>query len=50
MKKLGGVIGGLKFILKYTVYVMAIIKIVQYAITTLDEVDGTEPKIQEANE
>lgn len=45
MKKVSGIINGLRFVLKYAVYVMAIIKIVEFAITTLDEID--EPKKQE---
>lgn len=45
MKKVTGIVNGLKFVLKYAVYVMAIIKIVEYAITTLDQID--EPKSKE---
>jgi len=39
MKKVTGIVNGLKFVLKYAVYVMAIIKIVEFAITTLSEID-----------
>ena len=47
MKKLSGIVNGLKFVLKYAVYVMAIIKIIEYAITTLDELE--QPKIIKEN-
>lgn len=50
MKKLGGIVGGLKFVLKYAVYVMAIIKIVEFSITTLNEVESSEEKKIETNE
>lgn len=42
MKKATGIINGLKFVLKYGVYVMAIIKIVEFAINTLDEIDNSK--------
>jgi hypothetical protein len=45
MKKVSGIVGGLKFILKYAVYITALIKIVQFAIATIDEIkDQEEPK------
>lgn len=44
MQKLGGIVGGLKFVLKYAVYIMALIKIVEFAITTIDEVDNKQPQ------
>jgi hypothetical protein len=48
MKKLGGLVGSLKFVLKYAIYVMAVIKIVEFAIATLNEVETAEtPKIAE---
>jgi hypothetical protein len=52
MKKLGGIVGGLKFVLKYAVYVMAIIKIVEFSITTINEIEGTpeDEKKLETNE
>lgn len=42
MKKVSSIVNGLKFVLKYAVYVMAIIKIVEFAISTLNEIE--EPK------
>lgn len=50
MKKLGGIVGGLKFVLKYAVYVMAIIKIVEFSITTLNEVESSEEKKEVTDE
>lgn len=51
MKKLGGLVNGLKFVLKYSIYVMAVIKIVEFAIQTISEVDGQiEPKESKENE
>jgi hypothetical protein len=44
MKKVSGIVNGLKFVLKYAVYVMAIIKIVEFAISTLNEIE--EQKIE----
>ena len=41
MNRLGGVIGTLKFVLKFGVYIMAIVKIIEFAIETLDAI---EPK------
>lgn len=48
MKKVSGIVNGLKFVLKYAVYAMAIIKIVEFAITTLDSIE--EPKTKENGE
>jgi hypothetical protein len=51
MKKVTGIVNGLKFVLKYTVYIMAIIKIIEFSITTLDGLDDSKPvKNEVANE
>jgi hypothetical protein len=42
MKKVSSIVNGLKFVLKYTVYIMAIIKIIEFAISTLDGLDETK--------
>lgn len=42
MKRVSGIVNGLKFVLKYTVYIMAIIKIIEFAISTLDEIGEKE--------
>ncbi|WP_189337132.1 hypothetical protein [Flavobacterium laiguense] len=47
MKKFTGIVGGLKTFLKYGVYIMAIIKIVEFAISTLDEIGGDEKVLKE---
>lgn len=50
MKKLGGLVGGLKFVLKYAIYVMAVVKIVEFAIATLDEVESADKSKKIENE
>jgi hypothetical protein len=49
MKKVSGIINGLKFVLKYTVYIMALIKIIEFAISTLDEIGEKDSKNQIAD-
>jgi hypothetical protein len=44
MNKFKGIANGLKFVLKFGVYIMAIIKIVEFAIATLEDI---EPKSEE---
>lgn len=39
MKQVGSIVNGLKFILKYAVVITAIIKIISYAITELENLD-----------
>lgn len=48
MKKVSGIVNGLKFVLKYAVYAMAIIKIVEFAINTLDGIDEPKKENQDA--
>lgn len=38
MNKVNGAINGLKFVLKFGVYIMAIVKIVEFAVATLEEI------------
>ncbi|MFV8344584.1 hypothetical protein [Flavobacterium sp. ZB4P13] len=37
MNKINGIVNGLKFVLKFGVYIMAIVKIVEFAVATLEE-------------
>ena len=42
MNKINGIVNGLKFVLKFGVYIMAIITIIEFAIKTLDEIPKKE--------
>ena len=50
MKKVSGLVNGLKFVLKYAVYVMAVIKIVEFAIDTLNGIESSDDKKESINE
>lgn len=42
MNKVNGIVNGLKFVLKYGIYLMAVVKIVEYAIETLTAIENKE--------
>jgi hypothetical protein len=50
MKRISGIVGGLKTILKYGVYIMAIIKIGEFAIETLEGIDSSKDAKKAENE
>ncbi|MFH6942410.1 hypothetical protein [Flavobacterium sp. FlaQc-50] len=50
MKKLGGILNGLKTVAKFSIYAVAFLKIIQYAIDTIEDLQPKEPQNLEANE
>lgn len=46
MNKINGIVNGLKFVLKFGVYIMAIVKIIEFAIATLDEVNPEKQPVK----
>jgi hypothetical protein len=42
MNKVNGIVNGLKFVLKYGIYLMALVKIIEFAIETLTAIDTKE--------
>ncbi|MFV8343917.1 hypothetical protein [Flavobacterium sp. XS2P39] len=50
MNKVNGIVNGLKFVLKYGIYLMALVKIIEFAIETLTAIDGKETAKTQLNE
>lgn len=44
MNKVNGIINGLKFVLKYGVYITAIITIIKFAIDTFESIEQKDEK------
>lgn len=50
MNKVNGIVNGLKFVLKYGIYLMALVKIIEFAIETLTSIDTKEQLKSQPNE
>lgn len=50
MGKVTGIINGLKFILKYAVMIVAVVKIIEFAIATFAEIEPKDEKKVVENE
>jgi hypothetical protein len=49
MGKLTGIVNGLKFALKYAVVILAVVKIIEFAIKTFEDIAPKEEKTEQEN-